>query len=119
MPGSIAVGDILIAIDAKPVTASTSAYRVNLSHSYLVDWLLESIFGTKNVTPNPAGAEDIATALSGDHGAPVWLEIRTAAGAAAKMVVLLRQPPLEPEPEQIVGRWSEAHASDDCLLAMY
>ena len=72
LSGCIAVGDVIISIDAKEVSLGTSE-------------------------------DDLRAALSGDDGAPVWLEIGTAPGAAAKMVVLLRQPPLEPEPEQCVG----------------
>ena len=72
LSGSLALGDVIVSIDAKPVNDET-------------------------------GEEELRAALAGEEGSPVWLEVSPAAGATVKMIVLVRQAPLEPELDDITG----------------
>ncbi len=67
-------------------------------------------------------AEEVAAALAGDGGTPVWLEISHMPGGAVRMIVLLRQEPLEEPPEELAGGELGFHAEHDplgCLVTGY
>jgi hypothetical protein len=67
-------------------------------------------------------AEEVLAALAGDGGTPVWLEMSHVPGGAVRMIVLLRQEPLEEPSEELVGGELGFHAEYDplgCLVTGY
>jgi len=65
--------------------------------------------------------DELQAAFAGEPGSPVYLEICISHSNVATMVVLIRQPPLEEEPEELVGElgFHAEHDARGCLVVGY